>query len=195
VEHRRTTYALLGGGVWLLVLPLCALVGRSHLRLQPNHALGREDVREAALLTLFGVVSTLATLLSGRLADAASPRLLLFVAAVLLSAAAFGSALDSATALYASVAAVAIGGGLRGVVVGPTVARSFGPAHHGALRSSLSTAGIAGSSIGPVLLGLSIDHWGGARPGSWLLACLGVVVASSFLLLGSAIRQRQPSRA
>jgi MFS family permease len=141
------------------------------------------------LLTLFGVVSTLSTLTSGRLADAVPSRGLLFAAGLLLSAAAFGGCLGNAMALYAAVATLALGTGLHGAVVGPTVARAFGSAHHGALRSSLSTAGIAGSSVGPVLLGLSMDAWGSLQPGLWLLGGFAAAVGASFLVFGAALRR------
>lgn len=119
--------------------------------------------RPARLLVLLGVLSTVSTLGSGRWVDRAPGMLplrascgfLVVSLALLIWANAPGG---SVAGLWAALAALALAGSLHGTSLGPLLARAFGPAHHGLLRSSLSTAAVAGTSLGPLLLGMSLDR-------------------------------------
>ena len=59
--------------------------------------------------------------------------------------------------------------GLMTIVAGTAWARFFGRAHLGKIRGTSITAGVSCSSIGPLLLGVSIDRHGSFAPSLWLL--------------------------
>jgi OFA family oxalate/formate antiporter-like MFS transporter len=60
--------------------------------------------------------------------------------------------------------------GLMTIVAGTAWARIFGRCHLGKIRATSITAGVGGSSIGPLLLGASIDRHGSVAPSLWLFA-------------------------
>jgi MFS family permease len=60
--------------------------------------------------------------------------------------------------------------GLMTIVAGTAWARFFGRAHLGKIRGTSITAGVGCSSIGPLLMGVSIDHHGSFAPSLWLFA-------------------------
>jgi MFS family permease len=72
--------------------------------------------------------------------------------------------------------------GLMTIVAGTAWARFFGRAHLGKIRGTSVTAGVVGSSIGPLLMGISVDHYGSFAPSLWIIA--GCSVALGFLALG-----------
>jgi len=72
----------------------------------------------------------------------------------------------------------------------PTIARYFGRAHHGAIRAAATVLGVAGTGLGPVALGLSLDLTGDFSAG--LLAF--VAVCAPLALFGTALRRPDASR-
>ena len=68
----------------------------------------------------------------------------------------------------------------------PTIAHYFGRKHHGAIRGFTTFLGVAGTGLGPVVLGVSLDHSGSFTIG--LLACAGLAVA----LAGASLTLKRP---
>ncbi len=118
----------------------------------------------AAVVGTLGVVSLLVTVPCGYLTDRFRPRYLLALTGVLLTAAcvAYGMAgrvahlelLGVGGALLAAHAAyvmLALSQALLFVLASPIFARFFGRRHHGAIRGSLTTFMVIGTSAGPLV--------------------------------------------
>lgn len=73
-----------------------------------------------------------------------------------------------------------LGQGLMTIVAGTAWARFFGRAHLGRIRGTSIMAGVGGSSVGPLLMGLSIDYQHSFSTALWLFAvfCAGVGLAA-----------------
>ena len=62
--------------------------------------------------------------------------------------------------------------GLMGSAANTLWARYFGRTHVGKIRGSVATATIAGSALGPFVMGLSFDSYGSYAPSLWLFMSL-----------------------
>jgi hypothetical protein len=69
--------------------------------------------------------------------------------------------------------------GMQGVVLGSAYAYYFGRAHHGAVRGLATTIFVGGTAIGPPLLALGPDWFGGYAPVLWGLAPLPLGLAAA----------------
>jgi MFS family permease len=69
--------------------------------------------------------------------------------------------------------------GIISVVSGTVWARYFGRKHLGKIRGLSLTAAVAASAIGPVIMGISADYFGGFADSLWLFAALSVMCAIS----------------
>ena len=70
--------------------------------------------------------------------------------------------------------------GLMTIVANTSWARFFGRANLGKIRGTSLTAAIAGSAVGPVVMGISADYLGGFGPSFWLFAvAAGLVTLAS----------------
>ena len=81
--------------------------------------------------------------------------------------------------IYALSFGLVMGGG--GVFDGAVWANLFGRKYHGSIRGFVTTIGVAGSALGPVIFGISFDYFGGYAPVLWLgavLACIGAIGAA-----------------
>ena len=142
----------------------------------------------------FGV----ATLVVGWLIDRFRPAPLLAIGALLLGvatlvclAAARGSVSSSMT-----VALMGAGMGLFGAsqaailgVASPTIARYFGRTHHGAIRGTVSAAGVASTGVGPLLAGVGYE-----LAGQSFTALLAGFAACAVPLTVGALLLRPPVR-
>ena len=67
--------------------------------------------------------------------------------------------------------------GFSGVVGGTLWARYYGRDHLGKIRGSVFTVGVAGSSIGPFIMGLIFDSTGSYQLSLWMFIALLVPIA------------------
>jgi MFS family permease len=86
------------------------------------------------------------------------------------------------SAFVASGAMACFGAGqsLVAACAAATVARYFGRANHGAIRSSLTRIGVVGTGLGPIFTGLSVEYAGAYEPALWIFGamCVPVMVAA-----------------
>lgn len=134
------------------------------------------SVGSAQLLLVLGGVGALSPLFAGRLVDRAAPSSLLPATCLLLGAATLLLSSGWPPCLFAGVLCLALSGALSSSVIGPTLARAFGPAHHATLRSALTTAAVSGAAVGPVLLA-RLSGTGGPGAGAPWLACAALALA------------------
>jgi MFS family permease len=74
-----------------------------------------------------------------------------------------------------------IAAGLIGIVGGTLWAKYYGRKHLGKIRGSVFTAGVAGSSVGPFIMGLIYDNLGSYQLSLWIFIGLLIpVVISAF---------------
>jgi len=67
--------------------------------------------------------------------------------------------------------------GIKTIVAATAWTRYFGRAHLGKIRGISLTAAIAGSSVGPLLMGISADYLGGFTPALWLFTGMAAVIS------------------
>jgi OFA family oxalate/formate antiporter-like MFS transporter len=122
---------------------------------------------------------------AGWLADRIAARVLLPLSVLLLamSAALPLIFLAGTSVLYAMMAMFALSQSAAMGVGAPAVARYFGRAHHGAIRSCTMLLGVAGTGLGPVMLGWSLDETGSSRPGliGYIALCVPIFFGACFL--------------
>lgn len=143
---------------WIVTasMVLSAAVGTSFVfHTQPMVAdLGLSKTSAAAAVGTFGVVSFIVTVPFGFLIDKARPRLLLAAAGLLLGFASTLFAFASSTLsplfmLHASYFTLGLSQSLLFLLASPIFARFYGRTHHGAIRGSLTTFMVIGTSAGP----------------------------------------------
>jgi cyanate permease len=71
--------------------------------------------------------------------------------------------------------------GFGGVVAGTLWARYYGREHLGKIRGSIFTAGVAGSSVGPFIMGLVYDHTGSYQSSLWIFVAVLIPIAFASL--------------
>lgn len=150
---------------------------------------GHTKADAAAVMTTLAVVSVLCTLSGGWLADRLHERYLLGMTAVLLCAS--SATLLGADSLLTAHAAMGLLGATQAivfVVVNPALVRNFGRPHIGAIRGLVTTSMVAGTSVGPVVMGSAFDFLGGYRPALLAFVALCVPVA----ILGFTMRRPSP---
>ncbi|MCA9298793.1 MAG: MFS transporter [Phycisphaerales bacterium] len=135
---------------------------------------------------------------AGVLADRCHPRVLCLTSVVLLTVSCV--LMMMVTTVWAAMVAMTCFGVAQtaAVAVGvPTVARYFGRAHHGAIRGSMTRITVAGTGLGPLLLGASLDLFGTFTPGHllFILLCVRAIAAPATLrppTRASTSRERSP---
>jgi len=145
-------------------------------------AKGLTEEQAAAMFSVLMVVSAAFQIIGGLLADRiklnylACSSLALFATSVLVLALVSSNVL---VPMYVVILGLAQGifGGLGNTVW----VRYFGRQHLGKIRGSVWTATVAGSSIGPFLMGLSYDHSGSFTTSLLVFACLLVCLAIASL--------------
>ena len=161
-------WALIGTG---LVFHLDALV--RELRLEQS------DVRMVMVTLAIGMA--IAQIVGGLLADHVSPRLLVTLAVGLIAA---GSAILIRGELYFVITGFSVfglGQGLMTIVSGTVWPRYFGRAHLGKIRGIALTAAVAGSSLGPLVMGISVEYLESFVPSLWLFAATAATIAIACL--------------
>ncbi len=124
-------------------------------------------------LSGFGGASFLGTLVLLALGNRLPLRLSLVLIPVFLGSACVGVALAEGTVPYLiSMTTLGLGMALVQASLTPAAALAFGRLHHGSIRGSITTALVAGTALGPVFLGLSLDLTGSF---STILLCVPVL--------------------
>ena len=141
----------------------------------------------AAMSTSWALAVAALVLPVGFLADRLPPRGLLAIAALLMAASpALVIVADNVVLLCTAMALYGVAMAIGSAVGVPTVARYFGRRHHGSIRGFLTFLGVAGTGLGPVVLGVSLDYSGSFTIG--LAACAALAV----LLAGASLTLRRP---
>ncbi len=120
----------------------------------------------------------------GWLSDRVPPRGLLAIAGLLMAASpALVIVADSVVLLCAAMSIYGVSMAIGSAVGVPTIARYFGRKHHGSIRGFTTFLGVAGTGLGPVVLGLSLDETGSFTAGLALCAALAIALAVASLTL------------
>ena len=172
---RTSTYWILTAAIALTTLIGTALL----FTLQPlavaaDLPLGVAAWAAAAWSWTLAVVS----LPAGWVVDRWRPALVLPPGLLLLggSAAVFVVA-DSALGFVLAMVGVGIAQSAISASSTTALARTFGRAHHGAIRASVTRLLVIGTALGPVILGASQDVLGTYTTGLWVLAAMCLPVA------------------
>ena len=143
---------------WIVTasMVLSAAVGTSFVfHTQPMVAdLGLSKSSAAAAVGTFGVVSLIVTIPFGHLIDKFRPRKLLAASGIALGLACFAFAIASRTSnplipLHACYLILGFSQSMLFLLASPIFARFYGRTHHGAIRGSLTTFMVIGTSAGP----------------------------------------------
>ncbi|NOZ40324.1 MAG: MFS transporter [Planctomycetes bacterium] len=171
-QHRAYWILLAATATW-------ALIGTGyffHLEaIFQAHGLGKSTSTRAMTYMAMGMGTF--QILGGLLADRIALRWLVALAVGLLATSCVMMAIGNAAILIPGFAVFGIGQGLMSIVAATGWARYFGRAHLGKIRGMSLTAAIAGSSLGPLLMGVSDDYLGSFTPAFGLFAGLALVIA------------------
>ena len=171
---------------WMLagvVSAHAALVTAAHFHLQ---GLGREasldELTASGAMGVYAVASLASTLIGGTLADRFEPLVLLALGcAALASGCVAPTLLAGGAGIYAALGAIGVAQGICGACVSPACLRAFGIDRYGALRGTLATAGVAGASLGPLLVAAAAGQLGDLRSGLAPCAILALIPAVACL--------------
>ena len=147
-------------------------------------ARGVTAAEAATLFTAFGVTMAAGLAVGGPLADRLRPAWLFGTFGLLTaSGTAMLWAADSAADAWAVGAVLGTGQGVLSAVLNTVWPRFFGTDHLGAIRGTVTTVASASAALGPVIVGLSMDHLGGAGPalGLFVALLLGLAAASPWV--------------
>ena len=109
-------------------------------------------------------------ILGGLLADRLATRYLLVTSIGLIAISCTILALGNVALFTTGYAIYGGAQGLMTIVACTAWPRFFGRAHLGKIRGTSLTAAIAGSSVGPLIMGVSTDYLDGFTPALWLFA-------------------------
>lgn len=130
----------------------------------------------AAMSMSWALAVALFVLPMGWLSDRVPPRGLLALAGVLMAASpALVVVAGSVFLLCLAMAIYGVAMAIGSAVAVPTIARYFGRRHHGAIRGFTAFLAVAGTGLGPVVLGVGFDQTGSFAAG--LLPCAGLALA------------------
>lgn len=150
---------------------------------------GLDQTVAAYTFTLVAISSAVVQLTGGVLADYVPVRFLTALSMVGFT----GSILlllitDSAALAYTYALLVGAANGLFGVSQGTMWVRYFGRAHLGKIRGSVMTAAVAGTSIGPFIMGATYDWLGSYATSLWIF----VILFAPFIVLALFAKPPRP---
>jgi sugar phosphate permease len=187
-EARRTR------AFWTLaaVFFLPPMIGTAFLfDIQPLLVDGRGLSKEQAALVVGSWTATMAifALPSGWITDRVRPSILLSVSLGMVSLSSI--ILWSAHTMLVAASAMVVFGAAQSLgasCAAATVARFFGRANHGAIRSSLTRIAVVGTGLGPVVFGLSAKFTGGYETAMLIFAgaCVPVLIGALWLTVPPA---------
>lgn len=165
---------------WILTAVMVAgpLVGTALLfDIQPLLALRGIDERGAAwAASAWPLATGLVALPAGWLTDRVKPAVLLAAGAVCVAASPLLLlVVTTPVGAAACLALFAVGQTVTGSCAGAAVARVFGRAHHGAIRSSMSRVMVIATGLGPLVSAASVALTGGYTAALLGFGALGVV--------------------
>lgn len=180
--------ALLSPAYWTIVFTIAinGLIGTALIfHCQPLLEWLELDATESAsVLRTWSLTVMVLVFPSGWLADHLAPRTLLTASAILIGAASVMPLFwGSLAGVHAAMVAFAASQSLVMGAGAPTIARYFGRAHHGAIRAVSTKVAVAGTGLGPIVLGLSLDLTGSMTTGlvTFGIICVPVTVATAML--------------
>lgn len=171
-EDATLADALRGPGFWILSAAMAAwsMIGTGLVFYLVDFA-AQQGVDKTNVLPVFTTLAycmLAAQLLSGVLADYIDVRWLQFTSIVLLAVGTyFYLDASSAWTLHLFGAAFGLGQGAMVTVSATAWVRYYGRLHLGKIRGAAWSAAVAGSGVGPFLLGLSSDYYGSFEPALW----------------------------
>ena len=170
--------AMASRAYWILVLSWiawAAIATAITFNLLPIFTeLGLSEEAAVGMFSLLMIASAIFQILGGALADSVDLKWLVSGALGLYSLAVGALILmPPAMAIIVYTLTLGIGQGLFGGLGNTVWVRYFGRTHLGKIRGSVWTASVAGSSIGPFLMGLAFDSFGNFR--------FSLIVAASVL--------------
>jgi OFA family oxalate/formate antiporter-like MFS transporter len=153
------------------------------------HQIGYSQLDSARACTLLAVGMGCMQLAGGLLADRLAIRWLVAASMTGMGTSCAAMALASSAlipgrGLFVAACTYGMAQGLMTIVASTAWARYFGRAHLGKIRGTTITAAIAGSSLGPLAMGISIDTWGGFAPALWMFATLALLCGIAGLFSG-----------
>ncbi|MEM9352789.1 MAG: MFS transporter [Planctomycetota bacterium] len=180
LSEARTTHAywmlLLAAATWAgigtgLIFHINALFGE----------LGLSTDEAKIALTVLACGMAAMQVLGGLLADRLPGRLMLAAAVAAIAATCFSMAGLGKPGAFVGYALFGLGQGTMTVIVGTIWPRYFGRTHLGKIRGTSLTAAIAGSSLGPLVMGVSADYLGGFTPSLWAMGLFAAAVCVASL--------------
>lgn len=143
---------------------------------------GLTETQAAATYTVLAISAVITQFVAGILADRLPLNWLLSLAVSSLIMAILVLALVAAPWMGIGYAIfMGITQGFGGVVGGTLWARYYGRKHLGKIRGSVFTAGVAGSSVGPFVMGLIYDNTGSYQMSLWIFIAILIPVAIATL--------------
>ena len=147
----------------------------------------------AAVVRTWSLTVMICVLPAGWLADKLPPRVLLPCSLVLLAVSSGVPLLATKVVhMHVAMAAFGVSQSLAIGVGAPTIARYFGRAHHGSIRGTVMKLGVAGTGLGPVMLGMSWTWFETAAPGLWVFMGMSLVPAVAGLWLRKPVPRGGP---
>jgi len=145
-------------------------------------SLGLTETQAAATYTTLAIATAITQLVAGNLADRVSLNWL-FALGVVCFIISVWILIATTSTRWAHGYAVFMGltQGFGGVVGSTLWARYYGRKHLGKIRGSVFTAGVAGSSTGPFIMGLIYDQFGSYQISLWIFIALLVPIAVAAL--------------
>ena len=180
--------ALRSPAFWVVTLALAlnGLIGTAMIfHAQPMLEAQQLDPNaSAAILRTWSFTMLAAIFPAGWLADRVSVRVLVPLSLCFLAVSA--GIMVYAQGMAAMHGSMLIFGLAHAIIAGvgpPTIARYFGRAHHGAIRATTALMSVAGTGLGPVTLGLSLDRYGSFTPGLYVFIglCVPLIIAGMFI--------------
>jgi len=175
---RTSVSALYGLGTFLAALSL-TWVGR------------RIDRHGNRLMSVFiALVTAGFILVAGWLVDRLRPGLVVMIQMLgLIAACVLAMIMTSPALLFVYTAAYGVFMGLGSVFDGTVWVNLFGRQHQGAIRGFVATTGVMGTSIGPIIFGLSYDYLDSYAPALWLGVSLSVIALVLALIVKAPVRR------
>lgn len=138
--------------------------------------LGHTAVTAATTFGSTAMVTALVTLVSGRYISRVRPGYVMALQLAMLMLALFLSMIMTESWML-TIYAISFGFimGLGGTFDGAVWADLFGRLHHGAIRGFAATIFVTGTSIGPIMFGLSFDFFDSYDPVRWLAIALCMI--------------------
>ncbi len=149
---------------------------------QIHTAAGLSATRADVALTGFFTIMAAAQLVGGLLADRLSPRWIVAAAVAAMASSTLLLVAAAPSWLLPAYLIFGAGQGLLGSSGSTLAVRYFGRGHLGKIRGTIQTAAVAGSSVGPFIMGWCFDTFGGYEASLWLfLAILCLLMPAAAL--------------